>query len=124
MGSEQVRQHILAKMRALNIVPVQNSEAVCSFLLHEFSHDEEYGLLNRLDTPTSGFLYFAKSRAQYIDHTKHQAESALRKHYIAQLHGDVRYHSDDAFAIELPLMHHAHLDDRMVAIAHDSHISK
>lgn len=125
MWTTLVRDHIRELMNDLSIIPVKNTESVCHFLLHSFSRNEEYGLLNRLDTPTSWFLYFAKSRDQYSAHKVHQAKKRVRKHYIAQVHWDIRYQFDQGektvYTIDYPLMHHAHLDDRMVAIAHESH---
>lgn len=127
LGHDSVRDHIRAKMEELHITPVLNTESVCHFLLHTFSRQEEYGLLNRLDTPTSWFLYFAKTRSIYQEHKAMQLDNRIKKHYIAQVHGDMRYHFkqglDNVHVIDYPMMHHVHLDDRMVAIAHESHRS-
>ncbi len=105
-------------------------------LTHTFSHAQEYGLLNRLDTPTAGFLYFAKDIPRYIDFKLHQKEDRLCKHYLAKVAGHVTYlvhhgHDHDEIVIDdehvhihYPLMHHVHLQDRMTVLTDPAHITK
>jgi len=115
---------------------VEEVHATVHSLLHTFSRAQEYGLVNRLDTPTSGFLYFAKSVSAYIDHKLHQKEDRLIKHYIAKVDGHVAYlfdhgHEHDEIEIEndllhirYPLMHHVHLQDRMTVLIRPEHRTK
>ena len=58
-------------------------------LVKEFLPSEEYGLLNRLDTDTSGLLYFARSRDIYIKFRDLQNAGKVEKYYLAQVWGDV-----------------------------------
>ena len=58
-------------------------------LTQHFSADEEYGLLNRLDNDTAGFLYFAKTKNIKKEYKKLQDEQMINKLYIANLEGRV-----------------------------------
>ena len=91
--------------------------------------------MNRLDRDTAGFLYFAKNVYNYAHYKKRQAQGRVHKHYLAVVRGEIGYilhkkHQkqrkrkenpyvdieDDRIVLSYPLMHHAQLDDRMVAI--------
>ncbi|MBP6256217.1 hypothetical protein KA405_00400 [Patescibacteria group bacterium] len=50
---------------------------------------EEYGLLNRLDTDTSGMVYFARSRVVYVQRRDLQREGKVQKWYLAKVEGNV-----------------------------------
>lgn len=58
-------------------------------LTQHFSADEEYGLLNRLDNDTAGFLYFAKTKSIKEEYKKLQDDQKINKIYIANLQGRV-----------------------------------
>lgn len=132
-----MRPYLLKHIAALGLKKVEEVHATMNSLLHTFSHAQEYWLLNRLDTPTAWFLYFAKSIPSYIDYKLHQKQERLSKHYIAKVDGHVAYlldqwHHDhdeievdgDCIHIYYPLMHHVHLDDRMSVLLCPDHITK
>gem|GEM_PF-5075363 len=49
-------------MSSWNILPAeQSSSDIIQSLKTHFCHEDEYGLLNRLDHATQGLLYFAKT---------------------------------------------------------------
>lgn len=50
-----------------------------------FSKEQEYGLLNRLDNDTSGFLYFAKTPLFFDQYKFLQSQNKLEKTYIADV---------------------------------------
>jgi 23S rRNA-/tRNA-specific pseudouridylate synthase len=50
-----------------------------------FTKEQEYGLLNRLDNATSGFLYFAKNKDFYDKFKKLQKEEKIEKVYYAKV---------------------------------------
>ena len=124
--AKRVEDAIIAKKEYLGISPAQHAEAIEHFLLTHFSKAEEYGLLNRLDVPTSWFLYFAKNRELAINYKLYQLEKRVKKYYIAQLKWDIRFffEKNPAWRIEYPLMHHRHLNDRMVAVVVPTHEKK
>ncbi len=65
-------------------------------LMDEFSRDEEFGLLNRLDNATAGFLYFAKNHESKTSF-KHMIESwTLHKVYLCKVKWivDMQYYTD------------------------------
>jgi 23S rRNA-/tRNA-specific pseudouridylate synthase len=125
---ERMRAYLVDHIQEFNLEPIENVHATLNSLLHTFSHQQEYGLLNRLDTPTAGFLYFAKNIPTYIDFKLHQKEERLIKHYLAKVDGHVHYlvdngHDHDEVVVDgdyihiyYPLMHHQHLHDRMVVL--------
>lgn len=73
-------------------------------------------------------MYFAKDIPNYIDYKLHQKQGRITKHYLAKVDGHVEYlfmhgHDHEEIVVEgehihiyYPLMHHAHLDDRMVVL--------
>lgn len=61
------------------------------FLVGTFSRDEEWGLLNRLDTDTSGMLYFARSREVYEQWRERQRAGKVKKWYLAQVEGKIAW---------------------------------
>jgi 23S rRNA-/tRNA-specific pseudouridylate synthase len=52
-----------------------------------FGQGQEYGLLNRLDNETAGFLYFAKSQQSYTHFKSLQKSGKINKYYLAQTYG-------------------------------------
>lgn len=122
---------------------VNNIHALIHYLMHTFSHQQEDGLVNRLDTDTTGFLYFAKDAYNYSHYKKRQNQWWIKKNYLAVVRGDIGYilkkqhkkkiHEasishisvdDEIITISYPLMHHAQLDDRMVAIKERNDMAK
>jgi 23S rRNA-/tRNA-specific pseudouridylate synthase len=110
-------------------------------LLHQqWTSDQEFGLLNRLDTPTGGFLTFAANPKAKEDFLILQRQWDIDKHYLAVVSWNPEYLvknpqstypnlttgsenpisvQDSTITISVPLKHHRHLDDRMVAIKSD-----
>jgi 23S rRNA-/tRNA-specific pseudouridylate synthase len=52
----------------------KNLENVFSHQIDTFGHDQEFGLLNRLDNDTAGFLYFARTQETYDKYKTLQRE--------------------------------------------------
>lgn len=116
-------------LSAIQWAQVYNYEEAKEQLREEFSSQEEYGLLNRLDTDTSGLLYFARSREVYESYRVRQREEKVEKFYLAQVWGDVRRNvekirvttlpsyvaGDEELILTFPIMHHRHEDDRMIS---------
>jgi 23S rRNA-/tRNA-specific pseudouridylate synthase len=73
------------QMSAIHGVKVDNEAQARTELGEIFSRDEEYGLLNRLDTDTSGLLYFARSREVYEQYRAWQRGEIIQKYYLAQV---------------------------------------
>lgn len=90
-----------------------NDTKVIRTLISLFDHDQEYGLLNRLDTVTSGLLYFAKTSEVYDQRKTWQAESKIEKYYLTKVRGDIQ-----AQEIDVPLWHHTN-GKRMIAADED-----
>lgn len=119
---------------------IDRSDAT-SELRKQWTSDQEYGLLNRLDTPTGGFLTFAANPKAKEGFLVLQRQWDIDKHYLAvvswnpwylidhpektysNLSNQVTVH-DATIAISTPLKHHRHLDDRMVAIKSDKDLMK
>jgi 23S rRNA pseudouridine1911/1915/1917 synthase len=93
-----------------------------------FTRHEEWWLLNRLDTDTSGYLYFAKNKVVYTLWDQWQREGLVEKVYIGCLEHDLtpvslfppkdnackRDQNTQQLIVSWPLLHHKHLSDRMV----------
>ena len=101
---------------------------IFSFLHNQtrlFNKDQEYGLLNRLDNDTWGFLYFAKNPEIYGLYKAQQSKWAIQKVYLAQVHGNPFFKSSDTtMTIETPIMHHAFDDQKMITVATDADQTK
>jgi len=52
-----------------------------------FGQEQEYGLLNRLDNETAGFLYFAKTPEAFAHFKSLQKSGSIKKYYLAQING-------------------------------------
>lgn len=50
-----------------------------------FGVDSERGLCNRLDTPTAGLLYFAKSQDIFDTYRQAQTDGTLVKYYLGTI---------------------------------------
>jgi 23S rRNA-/tRNA-specific pseudouridylate synthase len=53
--------------------------------LTNFTKEQEYGLLNRLDNDTSGFLYFAKNNNIFSEFKTLQKQEKVNKIYYAKV---------------------------------------
>ena len=98
-----------------------------SYQVDTFGQEQEYGLLNRLDNDTSGFLYFAKTKEFYSTFKQLQKESKVTKYYLAQVYGDPskdkklvsnkeRTGHEGQFTISFPIMHHQSIPEKMLVI--------
>ena len=90
-----------------------------------FGREKELWLLNRLDWPTSGLLYFAKNPRVYAKFRKLQREWKVDKYYVAEVYGNVQKWVDkNGKIINYPIMHHRYNDDRMVVVRSEEDKSK
>ena len=65
-----------------------DASQIVTHVIHTFSRQQEYGLLNRLDTPTAGLLYFAHDYDVYATYRKQQKKGEVIKHYFALVQGN------------------------------------
>lgn len=123
--------------KQIALTPVSDPYGAVWRLMQTFSQEQEYWLVNRLDSDTSWLLYFAKDQEAYRTYREFQKQEKVVKHYLAKVawnvsrilqngswwnsHIDV---DDDTIIIHYPLMHHRHLDDRMVVIKEESDTEK
>ena len=110
---EEEQQHLFTQeMNTLNILPLTWAEgsSALELLSTTFIQEQEYGLLNRLDTPTSWLLYFAKTTDIYTQRKTRQAEEKINKYYIAQIHEPITPQ-----VITTPLAHHTNGKRMIVA---------
>ena len=92
---------------------------------HYFWKEEEFWLLNRLDTPTTGLLYFAKTPQIKKEYKKLQSEGKVEKYYLAQVWWDINYYiKEKGNTINFPIAHHKFSTDRMVVISSDLSLHK
>lgn len=82
-------------------------------LNNAFWKDWEYWLLNRLDNKTWWLLYFAKSKEIFYNFKNTQKQWLIKKIYICDIQGDFPHES---LSIDYPIMHHKHLDEKMVIL--------
>ena len=94
---------------------------IVSYLDMLWGQEKEFGLLNRLDLDTGGLLYFAKSYKARNEYQQLQSEWKLEKTYIADVKWDF-YHNE--VLIETPIMHHRHIDEKMITILSEKFIRK
>ena len=93
--------------------------------LEFFGKEKELWLLNRLDWPTTGLLYFAKNPKVYGKFRELQKEWKVEKYYIAEVYGNIQYWvNENGNIINFPIMHHRYNDDRMVVIRSDEDNAK
>ncbi len=107
---------------------LEGSLEVSGRILHIVSYldmiwwaEREFGLLNRLDVDTWWLLYFAKSSKARTEYHQLQSEWKLKKTYIADVSWNF-YH--DEYVVETPIMHHRHIDEKMIVILSDKAIRK
>ncbi len=79
------KQFFLDQIQDLGISICKNHQEIIQALKEMFHKEEEFGLLNRLDTATSGLLYFAKSKDVYASWKDVQATWEIEKHYLARV---------------------------------------
>jgi len=75
-----------------------------------FRHDDEYGLLNRLDNETTGIVIFARSLAAKENYHKLQDEGKVTKTYYATVYGQIQW---EFWWIQTSLYHHRDDPSRM-----------
>jgi len=91
----------------------------------EFTEEEEYGLLNRLDTLTTGLLYFAKNHKIKEEYKELQKQWRVNKIYLLKVYWDIRYRIEKNWrVIQYPIAHHKYQEDRMVVITTDDMLKK
>ena len=101
----------------LELVIEERWNIVIDSLLKEFSKEEEYGLLNRLDNATTWLLYFAKNRNIKEQYKEKQKEWNIKKFYVLDVYWDIRYWIKDNWnEISYPIAHHKYSKDRMVVV--------
>lgn len=82
-----------------------------------FGKEKELWLLNRLDWPTTGLLYFAKNSRVYSEFRQLQKEEMVDKFYVAEVYGNIQHRIEKNWnVITYPIMHHRFSDDRMVVL--------
>jgi len=97
-----------------------NINEIIKNLKSEFSTENEYGLLNRLDNETAGYLYFAKSRQIYDKYKSLQKQWCVNKYYLAQVYWNPFFKTEKTImSIDYPVMHHRFDDKRMITIKTD-----
>lgn len=90
-----------------------------------FGKEEEFWLLNRLDTPTTGLLYFAKSNEIKKEYKKLQSHWEVQKFYIAEVWWDIWYYiKKEGSIINFDIAHHKFSSDRMVVLNTDLNLHK
>lgn len=83
----------------------------------KFTKEQEYGLLNRLDNDTGGFLYFAKNQESFGFYKEQQRKWAIQKMYLAEVHGNPFFTSKETIkTIDTPIMHHRFDDQKMIVL--------
>ena len=93
------------------------NNSVVRTLMNQFTKEEEYWLLNRLDNATTGLLYFAKNKNIKKEYKELQKEWRVKKYYVAEIYWDIRYWIKDNWdIIHFPIAHHKFSKDRMVVI--------
>lgn len=91
----------------------------------QFGEEDEFWLLNRLDTLTTGLLYFAKTAEIKREYKRLQNEGALEKFYIAEVRWDLWYWVKENWnQISFPIAHHKFSTDRMVVVSSDLALHK
>ena len=90
-----------------------------------FGKEMEFWLLNRLDWPTTGLLYFAKNPRVYSEFRQLQKEEMVDKFYVAEVYGNIQQWIEKNWnIITYPIMHHRFSDDRMVVLHSDADKNK
>ncbi|MCX6823138.1 MAG: pseudouridine synthase, partial [candidate division SR1 bacterium] len=101
---------------------VEENEEILRQQVDTFGEDQEFGLLNRLDNETGGFLYFAKNIDAFHQFKNLQKSEKIQKFYLAQIEGRINSQSSTClpvgkvFHLQFPIMHHKSNPDKMIAI--------
>lgn len=110
-----------------------------AFIAHQtaiFSVEQEFWLLNRLDTPTAWMLYFAWDIDTYRQRKWLQKNNSIKKHYYAVVQWNIGNYfvywskNDDVvvtnktITISRPLMHHIDDMSKMIAPVDQSWMKK
>ncbi len=82
-----------------------DEESILEHLKTTFTEEQEYWLLNRLDTPTQWLMYFAKDRTTYDNWKDRQWNWFISKFYLAESIGSVKK-KDIWITFNMPLGHH------------------
>lgn len=75
----------LAIPRLSEYVENNDIQAILHVQVDTFGQEQEFGLLNRLDNDTGGFLYFARNQKAYDVYKELQKEEKITKYYLAQV---------------------------------------
>ena len=106
----------------------KNNESIKNIVqsqLEFFWKEKELWLLNRLDGPTTGLLYFAKNPRVYNKFRELQKEWKIDKFYVAEVYWNIQeWMVKNWNVIDCSIMHHRYNDDRMVVIRSESDKSK
>ncbi len=81
-----------------------------------FWAEQEYGLLNRLDTPTSWLLTFAKTPLFAQNYKDLQAKMQVEKIYLAEVYGNFSEHFGQEKIITSPIAHSKTSNIRMLVL--------
>ncbi len=83
----------------------------------KFTKEQEFGLLNRLDNDTGGFLYFAKNQENFGFYKEQQKQWKIQKIYLAEVHGNPFFKSNERhITITTPIMHHRFDEQKMIVL--------
>ena len=109
----------------LELVFEEVDNEIIKKLKYNFSEEEEYGLLNRLDNATSGLLYFAKSKEIKEKYKDLQKKGCVNKYYILECYWDITYWTKENWnIINYPIVHHKFSKDRMVVVKKNKDLEK
>jgi len=108
-----IPEHLFPYIDLPDFVQIELKKTLIDHQIKEFGKDKEFGLLNRLDNETAGFLYFAKSKEAFEKYRRLQSEGKVNKRYIAQI---IWTPKESAFEIDMPIMHHKYKEDRMIFV--------
>ena len=115
--SELVPEDIFSFMssRLGDFQPAEDPEVQLRHQVDTFGEDQEFGLLNRLDNETGGFLYFAKNNDVFHQFKTLQKSEKIQKFYLAQIEWRLNSQSS-IFHLQFPIMHHKSNPDKMIVI--------
>lgn len=95
-------------------------ENLDSFIINQtiqFTKEQEYWLLNRLDNDTWWFLYFAKNMESFQVYKEQQKKWQIQKMYLAEVYGNPFFKtSKNKLIITKPIMHHRFNDQKMIIL--------
>lgn len=90
-----------------------------------FWKEKELWLLNRLDSATTGLLYFAKNPKVYAIFRELQKSNQIDKYYLALVYGNIQDWIEKNWnTINFPIMHHKFSDDRMIVVHDENEYEK